>query len=182
MEKKRISWSILSIMLVAMLCVGFASCSKDDNDEGESASSKIIGTWHLVGHEQWRYDDGLLKEHWIEEYKKESSTFYARRYEVVNGKETGDYRDSDSSMDLLEFAFGADGTFAQYNNGRKLAAGTYYVSSDSLKFIYENSSTILNNKCSFKGDQLVLKYENYGGDKLKVREIYYFNNGAYPNK
>ena len=183
MEKKRISWSILSIMLVAMLCVGFASCSKDDNDEGESASSKIIGTWHYVGCEYWDYDEGALIGHKLIEYKKESATFNIRKYEVVNGKETGSYSDSNSSIYRLECSFDADGTFKFYlNNHDTSAYGTYSVSNDSLKFIYEDSSTIRNYKCSFKGDQLVIKYEVYDGKNLKIRQIVYFNKGAYPSK
>lgn len=169
-------------MLVAMLCVGFASCSKDDNDEGESASSKIIGTWHYVGHEYWSYS-GMLIEHKFIEYKKESATFKTRKYEVVNGKETGSYSDSNSSRDRLEFMLCKDGTFNIYYNDREFSrSGTYSASNDSLKWLYEGYTVTLDYKYSFKGDQLVLKHEIYGGDELKVRENYYFNKGAYPNK
>ena len=179
---KKDIYFLLVTLLVAMLSLGLSSCSKDD-DEGESASSKIIGTWHYVGCEYWDYDEGALIGHKLIEYKKESATFNIRKYEVVNGKETGSYSDSNSSIYRLECSFDADGTFKFYlNNHDTSAYGTYSVSNDSLKFIYEDSSTIRNYKCSFKGDQLVLKYENYGGNKLKVREIYYFNKGAYPNK
>jgi hypothetical protein len=182
MEKKSIFWSILSIMMVAMLSIGLSSCSKDD-DEGESASSKIIGTWHYVGYEYWDYDEGALIGHELMEYKKESATFNIRKYEVVNGKETGDYRDSNVSMSRSEFMFCKDGTFNIYYNDREFSkSGTYSASNDSLKWIYEGSNVTLDFKYSFKGDQLVLKSEDYNGKKLKYRGIHYFNKGAYPNK
>ena len=38
MEKKRVFWSILSIMMVAMLSIGLSSCNKDDDDEGGSGN------------------------------------------------------------------------------------------------------------------------------------------------
>ena len=38
MEKRHIFWSILSIMMVAMLSIGLSSCSKDDDDDGGSGS------------------------------------------------------------------------------------------------------------------------------------------------
>lgn len=179
--KKNI-YFLLMALLVATMSFGLSSCSKDD-DEGESASSKIIGTWHLVAHEDWDYDEGALIGHKLIEYKKESATFNIRKYEVVNGKETGSYSDSNSSMYRLECSFDADGTFKFYlNNHDTSAYGTYSVSNDSLKIIYEDSSTIHNNKCSFKGDQLVIKYEVYDGKNLKIRQIVYFNKGAYPSK
>ena len=178
---KKDIYFLLVTLLVAMLSLGLSSCSKDD-DEGESASSKIVGTWHLVAHEDWSYNKGMLIGHEFIEYKKESATFKTRKYEVVNGKETGSYSDSNSSMYRLECSFDADGTFKFYLNNHDISAyGTYSVSNDSLKIIYEDSSTIHNNKCSFKGDQLVIMYEVYDGKNLKIREIVYFNKGAYPN-
>jgi len=42
---------LLAIMMVAMLSVGFASCSNDDDDNGTSSSSELInklqGTWEF---------------------------------------------------------------------------------------------------------------------------------------
>ena len=179
---KKDIYFLLVTLLVAMLSLGLSSCSKDD-DEGESASSKIIGTWHYVGLESWNYDEGALIGHKLIEYKKESATFNIRKYEVVNGKETGSYSDSNSSIYRLECSFDADGTFKFYHNNHDISAsGTYSASNDSLKWIYEGSTVTHDFKYSFKGDQLVLKYEDYNGKKLKIREISYFNKGAYPNK
>lgn len=41
MKKKSILWSMLAIMVVAMLSVGFAACGSDDDDSGSS----VVGTW-----------------------------------------------------------------------------------------------------------------------------------------
>ena len=38
MKKKSILWSMLAIMMVAMLSVGFTACTKDDFD-------LVVGTW-----------------------------------------------------------------------------------------------------------------------------------------
>lgn len=39
MEKKRVFWSILSVMMVVMLSIGLSSCSKDDDEGGSSSGS-----------------------------------------------------------------------------------------------------------------------------------------------
>lgn len=41
MKQKSIIWSVLAIMMVAMLSVGFAACGSDDDDSG----SGVVGTW-----------------------------------------------------------------------------------------------------------------------------------------
>ena len=43
MNKKHL-WNLLAIMMVAMLSVGFTSCG-DDDDEGGSVNSDLVGTW-----------------------------------------------------------------------------------------------------------------------------------------
>jgi len=46
---KKYFLSMLSILMVAMLCVGFASCSKDDDNAGSlayDANNPIIGSWY----------------------------------------------------------------------------------------------------------------------------------------
>lgn len=41
---KKMTWSLLTVMMVAMLSVCFASCSDDEDDFG-SVSDEIVGTW-----------------------------------------------------------------------------------------------------------------------------------------
>jgi len=51
MKKKDFLWSLLTIIMVAMLSVGFASCSSDDNEDeitgGNELIDKLQGTWQF---------------------------------------------------------------------------------------------------------------------------------------
>lgn len=42
----------MTIMMVAMLSVGFTSCGSDD-ENSDSASTSIVGTWKIVGGDEW---------------------------------------------------------------------------------------------------------------------------------
>ena len=42
MKQKGILWSMLTIMMVAMLSVGFAACGGDDGDD---SGNSVVGTW-----------------------------------------------------------------------------------------------------------------------------------------
>ncbi len=45
---KKYFWSLLTFMMVVMMGVGFASCSKDDEDNGkEVTAANLKGTWEL---------------------------------------------------------------------------------------------------------------------------------------
>jgi hypothetical protein len=176
MKKESIFWSILSIMMVAMQSVGLSSCSKDDDDNGGGASySGIVGTWHRVSHECWEYEKGVLVDH------SQESLTSIRSFEVVKGKETGNYRDYNNvEPEWIEQMFGADGTFATYANGVKRVSGTYSISNDSINCVFGVYSTTA--KYSFEGDQLVLTGNGYKGDELITRNIEYYDRGAYPDK
>lgn len=50
MKKKKFLWSIVTIILVAMLSSGFASCSGNDDNEGGGDNS-LIGRWALYFYE-----------------------------------------------------------------------------------------------------------------------------------
>lgn len=48
MKKKNWLWSMLAVMMVAMLSVGIVSCGKDDDDNGTGSSvsnSSVVGRW-----------------------------------------------------------------------------------------------------------------------------------------
>ena len=50
MNKKNYLWSLLTIMMLAVLSVGFMSCGDDDDDEitgGSELVDKIQGTWQF---------------------------------------------------------------------------------------------------------------------------------------
>ena len=38
-------------LLIVLLCVGFSSCSKSDDDNGGSSSNPLVGTWRAEVHE-----------------------------------------------------------------------------------------------------------------------------------
>ena len=40
--KRKFFWSMLTILMVTLLCVGFTSCGDDDDDD---AKAKVVGTW-----------------------------------------------------------------------------------------------------------------------------------------
>ena len=44
MKKNIMSW--MTIMLMAVLCVGLVSCSKDDDDDSVAIPSGLVGTWY----------------------------------------------------------------------------------------------------------------------------------------
>lgn len=50
--KRKYFWNLLTIMMVATLSVGFMSCGSDDDDNSISSDS-IIGTWIIVGGDEW---------------------------------------------------------------------------------------------------------------------------------
>jgi ABC-type glycerol-3-phosphate transport system substrate-binding protein len=47
MKKKTLLWSMLTVMMVTMLSVGFVACGSDDDDDdnGTTSSSSVVGTW-----------------------------------------------------------------------------------------------------------------------------------------
>ena len=95
--KKKYFWSLLTMIMVAMLSVCFASCSSDDDNDGSFKSSDLVGTWKSIKTEthiytfnadgtvdgwstysHWSYSDGKLYmtrsnngriETWLVEYK-----------------------------------------------------------------------------------------------------------------
>ena len=44
MKKNIMNW--MTIMLMAVLCVGLVSCSKDDDDDSVAIPSGLVGTWY----------------------------------------------------------------------------------------------------------------------------------------
>ena len=171
MEKKSIFWSILSIVMVAMLSIGLSSCNKDDDEGGGAIDSRVVGTWHRVALEEWSYEDGVLVYH-----AKETATS-TREYEVVNGKETGKYWDHSYGGDLVEYTFGADGSFIVDSDEER---GTYTASNGNMKVTIGNYTS--NSKYSFYGDQLIVTAEQSNGKDYERRLVNYLEKGPYPGK
>lgn len=76
MKQKRILWSMLAIIMVAMLSIGFGACSSDDDND---SSSGVVGTWSG--------QDG--KDYLTLTFKSGGSgTWTSRYYDSYSGMET----------------------------------------------------------------------------------------------
>ena len=76
--KKNFIWSMLAAVMVAMLSVGFASCSSDndDNEVPETTTFNVkdlVGTWGLTHAEGWETWQGQ-KETFSDDYDPENPT------------------------------------------------------------------------------------------------------------
>ncbi|WP_294619787.1 lipocalin family protein [uncultured Bacteroides sp.] len=71
-------------LIAVVMCVNFAACSDDDEDESGNAAS-LIGTWKIV---KTVYDDGEITEHDYPYWVIDSSTIY---YTDEVGEEKSDY-------------------------------------------------------------------------------------------
>ena len=49
---KKNSFYLFAMMMAVVLCVGFTSCSSDDDDEGNPS---LVGTWKFVSYEMHYY-------------------------------------------------------------------------------------------------------------------------------
>lgn len=75
-------FKILNYLLVAVLCLGFASCSDDDDDYDPA---ELVGTWQWVRSEGWEINDEGKRVPFDEDYT-EDLDFY-----VFNADNTGYY-------------------------------------------------------------------------------------------
>ena len=90
MKKKNCLLSLLAMIMVAMLSVGFASCGSDDDDE-EMSGSFLVGEWH-----ECETDGTLLND------ATESEVHHMKLYSNGNG----DYWSiSKGKEDELKFSF-----------------------------------------------------------------------------
>ena len=82
MEKRHIFWSILSIMMVAMLSIGLSSCSKDDDDDGGSGGGSkaavVDGKAYNMKYAWWRVNGSGKSKHLTLEFS--SIDIYNRDY------------------------------------------------------------------------------------------------------
>lgn len=54
---KKNSFYLFAMMMAVVLCVGFTSCSSDDDDEGDAG---LVGTWRYVSYET-HYNNGKVE-------------------------------------------------------------------------------------------------------------------------
>ena len=56
MKKKKYYWSLLTVVMMAVMSVGFVSCGDDDDEPGSGSNSTLVGTWaqyHKGGATAW---------------------------------------------------------------------------------------------------------------------------------
>lgn len=90
--KKNFFWSMLTIMVVAMLSMTFVSCS-DDDDEVVKESSSIVGTW------EWRDDES--EDYDIITFRKDGTGTWSQYYDDESEIENFSYQYDSSTKRLI---------------------------------------------------------------------------------
>lgn len=67
------TFRILAALMMAVVCVSFSSCSKDDDETKsvELSLANLKGTWDMVKCYGWEYNSDNTKENWEEGVKGE---------------------------------------------------------------------------------------------------------------
>lgn len=118
--KKKNLLHLLAIMMVAVLSVGFASCSSDDD---ESVDSSIIGTWedtnYIDGTWQWTFNSNGKGTCKVIDNTTYTFTFdfsFDGSTLIIKGEEDGE-----RYTDTYSVSFSSDGktmTWTEEYNGR----------------------------------------------------------------
>lgn len=115
------TFNFLAALMMAVVCVGLSSCSKDD-DEKIGSTDDLVGKWSLTWNKGWEMDSDGTKEEWDE---ADSGTTY-----VFKNDGTG-YED-----------IGSQYPFTWKLNGNKLTI-TYSQYEDVYKVETLNKSTLI---------------------------------------
>ena len=70
MKKQLLGW--MTIALMAFVCVGFTACGSDDDDEGGSGNSSVVGMWKRVYKQEIRYTKNDSGQ-WVETSREEKN-------------------------------------------------------------------------------------------------------------
>ena len=68
------TFRILAALMMAVVCVGLSSCSKD-NDEKIGSTDDLVGKWELIWTKGWETDSDGTKEEWDEADSGQYLTF-----------------------------------------------------------------------------------------------------------
>lgn len=170
---------VLTVMMVAMLCVGFISCGGDDGENTSGAiDSRILGTWYSTVSEGWDYVDGITVNHWRD--KDEYTTI---NYNVVNGVDGVPTPYTSDKPEWQEITFSNDGTYYLINEEGHGYKGTFTTPNNNKINLYYNGSLISSDSYIFNEEgQLVVTMDEYDDGELESREIAYYNRGSYSKK
>ena len=163
---------VLCGMVIATLFVACGSDDDDNNDNG-SVDSRVVGTWTSTIGEGWNWDEnGVLQNHW-----KDLSAITTRSYEVINGMETGRYRDyTDGEPEWTTVTFNADGSFNGENDEESFK-GTFTAKDGVMIMLAEDRAHKSN--YSFEDGKLKLVTEEYENGVLRDKEINWYVKGLY---
>lgn len=131
---------------MAVLCVGFVSCSDDDD---EDYSKSIIGTWEMTNTKGWYYAVGNDKEYWDEnaEAGEYQITFKSDNtgYSYEDGEFDGNFKWSLNDGKLKIFATNEDGeekndeaTIKELTSNKLVL---FFVEKENGKIIEEDTTT-----------------------------------------
>lgn len=137
-KEKSLGW--LTLLLAVVLCVGFASCDKDDDEENSSRGS-IVGTWES--------EETFGREYSIEIYR-----FYA------DGRFEYEYLEGDYSSGNSRVLGESSGTYS-FSDGRVTL--NYQEST-----IAEEVGTTYSFDVRISGDEMYV--EEYGDGYVFYRE------------
>ncbi len=118
---------LLGYLLVAVLCIGFASCSSDD-DEG-TQSNLLIGEWEQVRSSGWYLEDGG-KESWNETTsglyvvfdEDHKFRFYEEDYDYV---ESGTWSISGNKLTLVHDGERVEGTIKELTSSKLVVFSSF---------------------------------------------------------
>lgn len=123
---KKFQFRVFAMMIMALVCIGFASCSSDDdgNAGGGSHDNKLVGTWHQYDARQqvttvyrfdsdgkWYYNEWWKSERpepkycgqWVTNngfitmYEEDGGVKNYYRYEISNDGKTLNFYRKDSN-------------------------------------------------------------------------------------
>ena len=78
------TFRILAALMMAVVCVGLSSCSKDD-DEKIGSTDNIVGDWTITSDEGWELHEGEK-----DEWKDEDSDHFLKFYKDGTGTHADD--------------------------------------------------------------------------------------------
>ena len=158
MKNKKSLWSLLTIVMVAMLNVCFVSCGNDDDDEGATKSvANLVGLWEMTN---------------VKGTSSETGSFNVN----VSISNYDEFEDLDVA-DFVRYEFGADNKFICYtfhfgkDEWRADKTTTYKLDGETLTIGDKTNRPETVKISSLTSNQLVLHYVEDEGDDDLVMDV-----------
>lgn len=119
--KRKSFWTLLAMMLLAVVSVGFVACS-DDDDEG-SGSNPLVGKWE-GDHSESYWEDWTFNSNGSGEQHTDDGTmglYNKFKYAVLSQETNTDsyYGETISGQVQIDFNSGRSATYRYYKQGTK---------------------------------------------------------------